>query len=292
MDNPECAYPGSLQYSQQRGRYAVFFRRLTGDSPSTTEKYRARCSPSICRLKLSSAAGDRVAPQPSRPHVFGHKKLIRYFQAMLEQAIRRKIEELVRRAPLIISEAHKTVASLGEGEGWVTEAVNVIEVAIPIESNSYRRRVRELEKRPIGVDAKVAAIAACLRAFLPDVDAGLIADFGNKVRAETFDDFLDYAEAYRQEDEKQAAGVLAGVVFEDTIRRICRDKGITGKDLEQLINALTRRNVITGQQNKQAKLAAHVRAKATHALWDGYDLDGVAATIQLTRTFLREHLGG
>ena len=140
----------------------------------------------------------------------------------------------------------------------------------------------------------VAAIAACLRAFLPDLDAGLIADFGNKVRAETFDDFLDHADAYYQEGLKQVAGVLAGVVFEDTIRRICRDKNVTdkGEDLEQLINALTRRNVITGQQSKQAKLAAHVRTKATHALWDEYDLDGVAAAIQLTKTFLREHLGG
>ena len=212
---------------------------------------------------------------------------------MLEQAIRGKIEELVRRAPAISSEARRTVASLGEGEGWTTEAVNVIEVAIPIESNSYRRRVRELESKPIGVDGKVAAIAACLRAFLPDLDAGLIADFGNKVRAETFDDFLDHADAYYQEGSKQAAGVLAGVVFEDTIRRICRDKDITDKGgLEQLINALASRNVITGQQSKQAKVAAHVRAKATHALWDEYDLDGLAATIQLTRTFLREHLGG
>jgi hypothetical protein len=221
-------------------------------------------------------------------------KLVRYFQAMLEQAIRRKIEELVRRAPAISSEARRTVASLGEGEGWITEAVNVIEVAIPIESNFYRRRVRELENKPIGVDGKVAAIAACLRAFLPDLDAGLIADFGNKVRAETFDDFLDHADAYYQKGSKQVAGVLAGVVFEDTIRRICRDKNVTdkGEDLEQLINALTRRNVITGQQSKQAKLAAHVRTKATHALWDEYDLDGVAAAIQLTKTFLREHLGG
>jgi len=133
-----------------------------------------------------------------------------------------------------------------------------------------------------------------LRAFLPDIDAGLIANFRNQVRAETFDDFLDHADAYRQKDEKQAAGVLAGVVFEDTVRCISRDKNIPDKDedLEQLINALARKTVITGQQSKQAKMAAHVRTKATHALWDEYDLDGVAVTIQLTRTLLREHLGG
>jgi len=88
---------------------------------------------------------------------------------------------------------------------------------------------------------------------------------------------------------------IAGVVFEDTIRRIYRDK-ITdddkGKQIEDLINALARQSVITGQQSKQAKVAAHVRAKATHALWDEFDLAGVEATIQITKCFLREHLGG
>jgi len=59
-----------------------------------------------------------------------------------------------------------------------------------------------------------------------------------------------------------------------------------------LINALARKTVITGQQSKQAKVAAHVRTKATHAQWDEYELDGVAQTIQLTRTFLGENLGG
>jgi hypothetical protein len=212
---------------------------------------------------------------------------------MLEEAIRRKIQELVSRALSVGSQAGKTSIGLGQCEGWITEAVNVIELAIPIENNSYRRRIREIESREsFATRDKVFAIAECLRTFLPDLDAGLIADFGNKVRAETFDDFLDYAETYCQEGEKQAAGVLAGVVFEDTIRRISRDKGLADENLEQLINALTRQNVITGQQNQQAKLAAHVRTKATHALWGEYDLDGVTATIQLTRTFLREHLGG
>jgi hypothetical protein len=208
---------------------------------------------------------------------------------MFEEAIRRKIEDLVSRAPAVSS------SNPGLCEGWITEAVNVIEVAVPVESNSYRRRVRELENHSRYMVAnKVAAIAACLQAFLFDLDAGLIADFGNKVRAETFDDFLDHADKYREEGQKQAAGVLAAVVFEDTIRRICRNKNIADKDknLEQLINALASKTVITGQQSKQAKVAAHVRTKATHALWDEYDFDGVADTIQLTRTLLREHLGG
>jgi hypothetical protein len=214
-------------------------------------------------------------------------------QAMLEDVIRRKIEDLVRRAAGL-SGITRSNTQVAQCEGWITEALNVIVVAIPIEDNPYRRRMQGLAGPGGGVAQKVGAIAECLRAFLPDVDAGLIANFGNKVRAETFDDFLDHAEAYRQEGEKQAAGVLAGVVFEDTIRRICRDQNMNekGEDLDRLISALTRQNVITGQQGKQARVAAHVRTQATHAQWDEYNLDGVAETIQLTRTFLREHLGG
>ena len=77
------------------------------------------------------------------------------------------------------------------------------------------------------------------------------------------------------------AGVIAGVVFEDTIRRIYRDKIADDKDknLDTLISALSTQNVITGQQSKQARVAAHVRTKATHAQWDEFDLAGVEATI-------------
>jgi hypothetical protein len=214
---------------------------------------------------------------------------------MLDEAIRKKIENLLDRVASLAGGARASSEQIAQSHGWITEAMNVIEVAIPIENNAYRRRIRGIEADDRSfATAKVSYIAECLRALLPDIDAGLIANFGNKVRAETFDDFLDYAETYHREGEKQAAGVLAGVVFEDTIRRICRDQNIPEKDedLEKLINALTRQTVITGQQSKQAKVAAHVRTKATHAQWDEYDLLGVAETIQLTRTFLREHLGG
>jgi hypothetical protein len=138
---------------------------------------------------------------------------------MLDEAIRKKIEDLVCRAPDLAG-ISSGLSQEAQAAGWVTEAVNVIELGIPIENNAYRRRIREISEDDSWSTDKVRYIAECLRAFLPDIDAGLIANFGNKVRAETFDDFLDYAETYHREGEKQAAGLLAGVVLEDTIRRI------------------------------------------------------------------------
>jgi hypothetical protein len=213
---------------------------------------------------------------------------------MIEDNIRRKLEDLiVRSTNLSQGGIARDTHHLAQCEGWITEALNVIELAIPAPGNAYRVRI-EGTRGGGGAVQRVASIAQMLRALLPDIDAGLLGNLGNKVRAETFDDFLDHAESYLQEDRKMEAGVIAGVVFEDTIRRVYRDKiaDDKGQSLEVLINTLARQGIITGQQSKQAKVAAHVRTKATHAQWDEFDLPGVENAIQITKLFLREHLGG
>lgn len=219
---------------------------------------------------------------------------------MLEPTVREKIQDLINRSAAQKLASHAFVGSedinyIADCQSWITEVTNIIDFAIPLEHNAYKKKILAYgNEKGAHLGTNIAIMAALLSSLLRDSDAGLIADFGNKIRAETFDDFLDHADIYREEGQNQPAGVLAGVVFEDTIRRICRDEGITdkGKDLEQLINALARQNVITGQQSKQAKTAAHVRTKATHALWTEYDLNGVEDTIRLTRALLAKHLGG
>jgi hypothetical protein len=221
-------------------------------------------------------------------------------EAMLEPVVHKKIEELIRKSSQIAPQGiddlqwPKNSDKIAACRSWIAEALNIIDHAVPIENNAYRQAIIQLGGGQHHMLDKLHSMSAILSSLLADRDAGLIADFGNKIRAETFDDFLDHADIYRQEKQHQPAGVLAGVVFEDTIRRICRDKGINekGEDLDKLISALLRQTVITGQQAKQARVAAHVRTKATHAQWDEYDLDGVGETIAITRTFLREHLGG
>jgi hypothetical protein len=215
---------------------------------------------------------------------------------MIQESVRKKIENLISRSSELVSAdiMQRDYPFLASCQGWTVESLNAIELAVPIEDNPYRRKIRTLAgETGINIE-RIREMAVILQAVLSDIDAGLVADFGNAIRAETFDDFLDHADTYQQSGQKQAAGVLAGVVFEDTIRRICRDKGITdkGKKLEDLINELARQGTLTPLQSKQAKVASHVRTKATHAQWDEFDLDSVLATIQTTRRLLQEHLSG
>ena len=183
---------------------------------------------------------------------------------------------------------------LSECQGWITEALNVIELAVPQPKNAYRRQIERIGESAGRYPQKVASMAEILRALLADIDVGLLGDLANKIRAEALDDFLDHAEQYLKHNRKNEAGVIAGVVFEDTVRRIYRDKvgDDAGLTLDPLINSLAAEGVITGQQGKQSKVAAHIRTKATHALWNEFDLEGVVDTIKLTKVLLREHLGG
>ncbi|MDX2252483.1 MAG: hypothetical protein NW202_09360 [Nitrospira sp.] len=138
----------------------------------------------------------------------------------------------------------------------------------------------------------MAELRALLQCLLVDAQAGLLATVADQARAETFDDFLDHADAYLAESRKNEAGVIGGVVFEDTLRRICRKQSIVEKDvqLDQLISTLTSNGIFSGVKAKRARVAAHVRTKASHAQWDEFDFSDVEATIVLARELIASHL--
>jgi hypothetical protein len=215
---------------------------------------------------------------------------------MIEQRVKDKLADLINRGRSL-SSAHeiRNDQHFGQFEGWLVEANNAVRLAVPLSQNAYRQRMEKIAD-PDGkaIIRCVASATEILIGLWRDIEAGLLGNLSDKIRAEAFDDFLDHAEVYRQEDKKMEAGVICAVVFEDAVRRIYRSKigDDKGNPLEQLINALATQGIISGQQSKQAKVAAHVRSKATHALWDEFDLTGIDGTIQITKTLLREHLGG
>lgn len=177
---------------------------------------------------------------------------------------------------------------------WFAPAQNMIQVVCPNPDNAYRKRSEEIIKvgRGLTVHGGVGEITDLLANLMTDIDLGLISSVINRVRAETFDDFLDHAEAYHKEGRKNEAGVIAGVVFEDSIRRICDKYGIAqkGKKLDDLITELAKADVFSQTKAKRARVAAHVRTKATHAQWDEFDLNDVKGTIEFSREMIVEKL--
>jgi hypothetical protein len=86
-----------------------------------------------------------------------------------------------------------------------------------------------------------------------------------------------------------------GIVFQDTIWRICRVLGVSesGVALDTLITELTKRDplVLTALKAKRAGAAAALRTSAAHARWDEFELSDVEPVIELTRELIAARLG-
>ena len=115
-----------------------------------------------------------------------------------------------------------------ESEGWVASALNVLEVMFPDRLGAHRSRAAAIAM----THKAVGGLTAILEAALADVDAGVIAKVAEAARVEVFDDFLDHADYYLKGKRGGPAGVIAGVVFEDTIRRTGERQGIVEKGVD------------------------------------------------------------
>jgi hypothetical protein len=181
--------------------------------------------------------------------------------------------------------------------GWIAAATHIIQVACSSSLasayvNQAQRLQETVEQMGYLAHRHVWSMGEILKQSLADIDRGLLQTLERQVSSETFDDLIDHADAYLGEGRKDPAGVIAGVVFEDTIRRLCRANGINdvGKTLDPMISDLANGRILTSLEAKEARAAAGLRTSATHALWSEFTADQVRATVTLTRRLIREKL--
>jgi hypothetical protein len=182
---------------------------------------------------------------------------------------------------------------------WLIAAQNVVQLACPSSDNPYHSSGQKLIDRALvlagATGPAVTRMTAVLMRLLEDIERGLLTTVENDAIAVTFDDFLDHGAEYLKYDRKNEAAVIAGIVFEDTIRRICRVLGVPerGVALDTLISELAKRDppVLTVLKAKRARAAAGLRTSAAHARWEEIALGDVGPVIELTKELIGAHLG-
>jgi hypothetical protein len=217
---------------------------------------------------------------------------------VIEQSVLARIQELIKESgPLSQGDRNDQCTDSIQAaacSAWITAAHNAVHLVIEQPSSPYRSKTDRIANgdRGFQVHHAVTELALVLNSLLKDGEAGLLASVADQARAEAFDDFLDHAAHYLRNSKKQEAGVIAGVVFEDSLRRVCSKLNITekGARLDALITELANQNELTGIKAKRARAAADLRTKATHAQWDEFELDDVRSTIEFTREFIASKL--
>jgi hypothetical protein len=216
----------------------------------------------------------------------------------LEERIEKKFNELIAQGnQLKFGNEHGQARSDDHAyscKGWLASAQNLVHLVVSSPKNPYQASVDDICSKDRGyrIQVSVGQVNVILQSLLNDINNGLLASVENQTKALVFDDFLDHAKAYAKQEMKNEAGVIAGVVFEDTLRNICRNNEIneSGVKLDQLITELTKLDVISQIKAKRARVAAHVRTKATHAQWDEFELSDVNTTIEFTEQLINDNL--
>ncbi len=185
----------------------------------------------------------------------------------------------------VLNENHRQMC-----KGWLAPSQNIVHLLIKETENPYRTAIDKIcaSERGYCIHESVGEVTIILQEMLRDVENGLVSSIEAQAKAEAFDDFLDHAKEYLKNKRPNEAGVIAGVVFEDILRTICRNNGIEekGKKLDSIISELTKNNLFTQIKAKRARVSAHVRTKATHAQWDEFEQEDVETTIKFTEELI------
>jgi hypothetical protein len=223
-------------------------------------------------------------------------------QAMpIEQAIRARIEQLIELGEKlrhsstfddeIYDDEELSRLHYEECSGWLAAAHNILN-KISVGNEGYMQVAARIFEHNAHNDKAtgqaVGQVTQILQHILTDMDAGLLGSVANHARAETFDTFLDHGKAYLANGNSREAGVIVGVVFEDSVRRLCRKINIPENNvqLDQLISALTTAHQLTPIKAKRARAAAAVRTSATHARWEEFTEHDVEAAIRVTEELI------
>lgn len=181
--------------------------------------------------------------------------------------------------------------------GWIVSVENLLESLFVDSTNVFSKHValhikNINEQRPYYAYKYVSNIIEVLKSLSDAIVKGLLVNLADQSQASAFDDFLQHAEAYAKDKRHMEAGVIAGVVFEDTIKKLCAKYSlkVQSDKLEQHINLLKSEGIISGTKSKRCKSAADVRGNAAHAKWDAYDILDVREAISITRELIAEHL--
>jgi hypothetical protein len=138
----------------------------------------------------------------------------------------------------------------------------------------------------------VQKLTGLLKSLKEEISLGFLKKIEFMVFATAFDDFLDHAEQFHKGGQLMESGVLASIVFEDSVRKIAEKNAIAqgGVSMDDLLDLLSKKEVITPVKAKRYKGLAGIRNQALHAQWDELDLRDIGSLIKGTKEIIETYL--
>jgi hypothetical protein len=208
----------------------------------------------------------------------------------------RRFEELLKQAETIdVSKVTRRNELLGSGTfvdqtallNWQVKTRHLISAVCGPDSQHFTLFL-EAEKATMGTTNYqiLKKMNAVLLAAKEDYEGGYLHKTRDLIQAEVFDTELEQADELLTAGYKAAAAVIAGVVLETSLRRLCQDNSLAIGKLDKMNADLAKAGVYNKLTQKQITALADIRNNAAHGNANQFEKSDVANMIRDGRSFL------
>jgi len=203
----------------------------------------------------------------------------------------------------------KLLRLAGNPDGpWLQVAQNVLSGTLTVmrvlygsnapQVDSLLERWKKLMDAPTNLEYNASNVVTMLKGVLQNIQAeiesGFVGDLHLAITGDVLTDLIKLAREVLDEKEegaKNVAAVLSAAAYEDTIRRLAKNKGLTidGEKLADVIIALKAGGILKGPQVGIAQSYLNFRNKALHADWKDIDRSAVRSVLAFVEELLLKH---
>jgi len=193
---------------------------------------------------------------------------------MIKEEITQRYAELAEKMPTTLS--YKGIDQVNPHERtlwkqWAANALNLIGISFGKDSTLFSDIEKAIASETTdGVPWACGAATGVFAAARDDYNRGFATTLDQRISGEIFGDLLNSANAALNEGYKDSAAVLAAAAFEDSLKKIGTLHGldVAEKGLQNLVNLLKARQILTGASGKIAGDFVKTRNAAMHAEWN------------------------
>ncbi len=179
---------------------------------------------------------------------------------------------------------------------WQTSVLSLLERVFGRRSSTFERLYQHVNAKLGSPNVDYAKRFDEQRAIFfsakSEYEGGYLFDVQNLVRAEVFSDELEQAKHFLDRNHKVPAAVVAGVVLETTLRKLCdrHDELKPADNLNRMNDDLAKAAVYNKMRADQVRAWAKVRNSAAHGHPEEFDEGDVERMIDGVRDFVAAQL--
>ncbi|WP_235919294.1 DUF4145 domain-containing protein [Aureimonas psammosilenae] len=210
----------------------------------------------------------------------------------------KRFQELRAQASGVASTRHRPSGDMVFGDSvdtgrflnWKVKARSLIIKACGESSEHYKQFLKSEEPQSYRTSfEEFQEVFAVFEAAREDFEGGYLADVRNVIQAEVFSDELDQARNLLSAGYKAPSAVIAGVVLETTLRRMCVDRQLSTGKLDKMNSDLAKAGAYNLLVQKRITALADVRNNAAHGHPTQFKDDDVADMINYIESFVATH---